>query len=431
MQIAGYVILIALAALFIFLIIRLPIMKKTGIPAGWRIGLFITKSIAGLAMLWLYTGYYPPETADIFLYYDDATAIYQSPEMNASHYFRIMSGTHNQDPASLKCIEEANHWYRKYKFGLYNENRSMIRFHLALLPFSFGNYYVHMLVMVFLSFLGFILILRGIQYYTNKKYLFIPVFLIPSVFFWSSGLLKEALLILPLGVAFYCATILSQTAGRRFVLNTAGLLIALVAFGLTKLYVLACFIPGIVFLLISRRKKSMFLRFLAIHLVVLLALVGLSKWAPSYSPLHIAEKKQDAFIHMVEAQGNPGGSITLTDLNPDLWDYLKNSPAALVNSLLRPGPREAEGITQYVAMLENILILIILLFAIWHHKALSRDEKAFFWFALSFSMMLFILIGLTTPNLGAISRYRVPALPFFVIMLYVFIKEKKLKIKLR
>ena len=49
------------------------------------------------------------------------------------------------------------------------------------------------------------------------------------------------------------------------------------------------------------------------------------------------------------------------------------------------------------------------------------------WYCLSFIVILFVLIGLTTPVLGALVRYKVPALPFIGILLLTAASNERLQ----
>ncbi len=49
------------------------------------------------------------------------------------------------------------------------------------------------------------------------------------------------------------------------------------------------------------------------------------------------------------------------------------------------------------------------------------------WCCLSFITILFVLIGLTTPVLGALVRYKVPALPFVGIVILAAASNERLQ----
>jgi hypothetical protein len=80
--------------------------------------------------------------------------------------------------------------------------------------------------------------------------------------------------------------------------------------------------------------------------------------------------------------------------------------------------------------LENLLIVIILILTIIFYKKPDIKNFTWFWFCLSFVFILFILCGLTTPVLGALVRYRTPALPFLFILFLTFIDLNRINILL-
>jgi len=48
------------------------------------------------------------------------------------------------------------------------------------------------------------------------------------------------------------------------------------------------------------------------------------------------------------------------------------------------------------------------------------ERKNIFWFCVFFVLILFTIIGLTTPVSGALVRYKIPALPFLGIAMLTF-----------
>ena len=76
-------------------------------------------------------------------------------------------------------------WIKNFNYELYNDNRTVIRFNGLIRIFSFGIIHVHTVFMSFLSFLGQTAILKfAIEFNPKKRrFLIIPVYLIPSVLF--------------------------------------------------------------------------------------------------------------------------------------------------------------------------------------------------------------------------------------------------------
>jgi hypothetical protein len=81
---------------------------------------------------------------------------------------------------------------------------------------------------------------------------------------------------------------------------------------------------------------------------------------------------------------------------------------------MRPFPWASAGLLEWAACLENICLFVLILYAFMKRKHLRSEQQNFLLFAFFFTLSLFALIGWVTPVVGAIVRYKVPALPFLV-----------------
>jgi hypothetical protein len=74
---------------------------------------------------------------------------------------------------------------------------------------------------------------------------------------------------------------------------------------------------------------------------------------------------------------------------------------------------------------ETLLILLIILLSLIFMRPPGKIKWHYVLFCLSFVLFQFLIIGETTPILGAVARYKTIALPFFVIaFLFILDKEK-------
>ena len=127
---------------------------------------------------------------------------------------------------------------------------------------------------------------------------------------------------------------------------------------------------------------------------------------------------------MSEDLGNVGSYIYLPPLDNGLQSMIVNAPNALFNSLFRPTIFEAKSAMMLFAAIENIFIICMLaagLLFIQPKNFSNRDV----WCCLSYITIFFVLIGLTTPVLGALVRYKVPALPFLGILILLIVNDEK------
>lgn len=257
--------------------------------------------------------------------------------------------------------------------------------------------------------------------------------LVPSVVCWSSGLIKEAVAIAGLG--WIVLGVHRFLQGRRAIGLVAavcgGVLVAMI-----KGYVLvALSVAVVVWVYLHRAAKSSHGRgpairpaFLVIALVAAWALVvGLGALFPKYSIDSFGE--QSARYQELSMQAEGGSNIEIGDYTErSLGGQLAYAPAALVAALFRPFIFEVRNALMAMAALETSVLLYIVLRIIF-----TRDGRAAFaraWrtpllaFSLAFTLLFGVAVGLVTGNLGTLSRYRLPMMPFYVAFIVIVTKRR-------
>ena len=123
-----------------------------------------------------------------------------------------------------------------------------------------------------------------------------------------------------------------------------------------------------------------------------------------------------------------GSYIELTPIGNDFGQLLKNIPEAVSNAAFRPTFWDPGGKLKIVSFLETIGLFVLLAFGLWYNrKYRSVEEKNILVFLVTFSLVLLVLVGWTTPVLGAIVRYRMPA--YLTLFLIAFIGSRPFKFK--
>lgn len=304
-----------------------------------------------------------------------------------------------------------NHWYREWELTMYNDNRTMIRINALFYLFSMGNIHIHNLFGCFLSFLGLTLI-----YNTLKKdvvyvraFAFL-VFFLPSTLFWSSALLKESLLILVLGVLITSWDHLMKRQWKWL----SPLVVCIWILFFLKTYMVLFVLP---FLLAQLFQKGMFPKAYLVVVVSLFLMSLLSKLDKKHDIYYNIYKKQEDFLGLA-AQQHSGSLMKVEKLqNWSVLTLLKSTPQALKIAFVLKWPWEKASVLEWVSILENYILLLISCLALLHLKQLNIHGLNWFWFSVFFVISLFLLIGWTTPVLGAVVRYRVPLLPFWMMIL--------------
>jgi hypothetical protein len=106
--------------------------------------------------------------------------------------------------------------------------------------------------------------------------------------------------------------------------------------------------------------------------------------------------------------------LEIEPLEPNVISFIKNSPQAFFITFFRPFFFESKNPMMIMAGLENLAILSLLILSIIKTEKLSREQKNLFYFLISYAVFMFILVGMVTPVMGAMVRYKVPALGLLV-----------------
>lgn len=412
---------------------RMRLFQTVDIPLrAWRIA-FAVKVVAGIALWALYTWYYSDRsTSDIYRYFDDASVMYNALHKHPLHYLKMLTGIGGTDTDVQPYYDHMNNWYKGFNHNLYNDNRTIIRFNALVMLVSFGYYHVHNVIINFVSLCGLVAVYKTFAAdMPGRRWMLASVLVvIPSVLFWGSGVLKEGLVIFALGMLIWHGRKLAVREGRiGSVMMVLAMIVLLVV---SKVYVLLAVVPALIAYVIAtvRTNSRVWLVYVCVLGVMTIAFANLGRVWPDYDLVTTIQGKQDDFFHMLEVE-QAGSAIDLPVLEPTFTSLVRHTPRAWMNTLLWPFPWEIHTPLMWVTLFENILILLFAVAAfIWHEKP-DRGRQNIIGFCLCYSMTLLALIGLVTPVLGAIARYKIPAMPFFLILFLCIIAPAKLAARFR
>ena len=172
---------------------------------------------------------------------------------NPIHFFKIIFNVYSdQEAFRLLCFEQMNTWIKPFDSGMNKDNHFIIKVNAIVAFLSFGYYEVHGLFFSFLAFIGIKWYAESLIDRDNDKNLAITLaVLFPSSLVWMSGGLKEALLILGIGVFL-------TVNFKHFKPKLTSLILAavslLILFSL-KIYFIAALIPAFAVLYIDRKTE--------------------------------------------------------------------------------------------------------------------------------------------------------------------------------
>lgn len=413
--------------LFGLLILRGRFWEDELIPRKAFLGVFLLKFIAGFLLWAVYSYYYPLEgTSDAFNYYNEAEILHEALYEDPLAYSDLLLGTDLDPEGKQRYLDRIYHWVKPYNYGVMNDNRTIIRANMLCRLVSFGYYHVHTAIFCFMSFLGLTALYRSfVRFLPELRWAcFAAAFLLPSVLFWGSGVLKEGILLFALGFfIFYWVRFLEDRSWRSLPL---ALLFTLLLVSV-KTYVLLALIPGLLCYSVykSFRIHSPFAVFSVGHLLILLAGFNLPKLGIPYKIPYMIQLKQKDFYN-VAAQHDAGSTVDAPAVEGKM-DLIMGLPHAWWNALFRPHLLEMKSWLYVAPAFENLFLLLLLVGVFFFAKWPSCSLRAFFYWGLSFILILGALIGFTTPVLGAVIRYQIPLLPFYIFVLLCVVDWRKLK----
>jgi hypothetical protein len=406
-----------------------PFLQKKLIQGFWA------KVVAGILYVILIQFYYGG--GDSFMYFGYGRVMHQAIATDGSNINFLFS---NVDPF-YKYLETANfdeyETLTGYMFSIANQITTRLCCFFGFLCFQ--NYTVTSLFYSLLSFIGiwkmFLVFYKLFK--ENKKEVAICFLFLPSYLIWGSGILKESICLYALGIAINA--IFNTLYLKNYKpLKIIGFFVGSFILLQVKSYIFYSFIlafANMLFFVAIKRMNLLMKWVVSILVVSILAFSAnlimdsvLSDAAQSMSAEELLEQTK-TMKNNYEAVG--GSFVDLGDFDPTISGAIKKMPAALANVFFRPYPWEAKNIVLLFSMFESFFFLILFLRIMLRTKIVFFIVEIFknpiyvfcFFYALTFG----IIVGLTTFNFGAIIRYKLPAMPFFVLLLFLLNKKNSKK----
>jgi heme A synthase len=197
---------------------------------------------------------------------------------------------------------------------------------------------------------------------------------------------------------------------------------------MVKPYVLFPMVIAIaVWTFVSRQRaahRRIELRVGPMLLAITLAVVGLlalGSLFPAFSLEHIAEQAQQQ--QMAWDRPADSSAVEIGAGQSSFASQIPFVPLALANSLFRPFLFEARNITMLAASIETTVLTFLVVRMFWQTRySVVRDAiltSPLMAASVTFVFVFGIAVGLTTLNLGSLSRYRLPMVPYYVIFVSV------------
>ncbi|PKV66352.1 hypothetical protein [Pontibacter ramchanderi] len=293
-----------------------------------------------------------------------------------------------------------------------------------------GNYYLSSLYLSLFSFAGLWFFVNALaRYFPTTAIPAVVAFLaFPSVVFWSSGVLKESVLMggmgLLLGSSLY---LLYGKLKRRPVLYLLLAVLGLYLIWLVKYFVAVALALTLALALLLKvifySPKLAHIHWLLKGLALLVLFSGIAWLGTQLNPNLNLEALPDVVygnyqVSLLASQDKP--RIDFPFLEPTYLSFALHSQLAFIGMLFRPFIWEVYNVRTFVAALENTLLLALAFGFVRDLFEAGRVKWRYGYLLTALLVYIFVmgvLLAYSMPNLGTLNRYRVVVLPFVVYLL--------------
>ncbi len=263
-----------------------------------------------------------------------------------------------------------------------------------------------------------------------QRQIAISILFIPSVFIWGSGIFKDTICLFGLGWLTYGSfKILTKLDFR--ISNILLTTLSFIFIFQVKVYILIGFLPALIMWIqfnYSSKIKSIALKIAVNIFLTTILILGsiffMSRFSEElgrYSLEKIVQTSNSTKNYIYRISDEDASGYSLGDFNPTVGGMLSKFPQAVNVTLFRPYLWETKKLLVFLSSIEALLfslltlkiLFTIKLSSIW--KSIRKDPTI--QFCLIFSIAFAFAVGISTYNFGALSRYKIPCLPFYMLAL--------------
>ena len=416
-----------LYALIILLIINVTKPSKSLSSTTFFIPFFSLKIIFALLFVLIHCYYY--RGGDTFLYFAGGELFIEQIKNNPTNIFSILFSSH----AELINLPYSDN------YSVINYIKSPdVLFMSIILLITGNNYLTASIIYTVITAIGiWKLYITMCKLYPSLYKLFaLGILFYPSLGIWGSGILKDPLTLCSIGFIFHATY--SLINAKKIINPIFLILISIYVCFILKPYILYVFVPIILLWSqsqLSNKLKKPFFKFTITPMILILfgfggfyAINSISTGAGKYSldsVRSVAEGFQSWHTYLAETRDQSGYNLGEVNFTP--LGVFKKAPEAFFVAYFRPFLIvDTRNIATLFEAIQNFVLLTITIYIIakvgilksFKLIFLNNNLRAFMLFAVIFG----ITVGITSYNFGALSRYKIPSLPFFTASLAILYK---------
>ena len=405
--IVQYIVPLLYMALLAFILTRLKWLQPAGFGKRFVVIFFVAKCLAGFAYNWVAL-LYIPNRGDIWPFFEDGLKMYHTFLQSPSSFFEAWSRSFRYDDLNTLSTDST---LARSAFEIIKT------FHFLLNFLSFGGLTGNTVIFNFLAVLCFFYCWKFFRQQLGSHGMIAGIifFFLPSMFFYSSGILKEGLVI--------CLLCLLVPLSHKLITGKVSFkilvywILAIALLFVLKFFValLWLFCMAVWWALILFPKRQCLVLIVSVTMATGCFFYGPYVLPSLNLPGYLVQRQQE-FLALPAASAIPVKVITAEPLS-----FVKALPSALNNVLFKPLPREGGKRMYLIFSAEMILFWPGMLYMVWHRKKepLLPQRKSLAICFLLFAMLNLLIIGLIVPNVGAIMRYRSIFFPFLALFVMI------------
>lgn len=383
----------------------------------------LVKIFGALLLGAIYGFYY--KGGDTFYYYYDSRTFNNAIGQSLGLFFELLllpAGKYTlatyESTRWLTFFRDTSTWTADKVYGIL----SVVGFH---------SYPVMSVLIAFLSFTGvWAMYITFVNIYPalHRPFAYCILF-VPSVFFWGSGILKDSITLASLGWVVYTSHQIFFK-GRKIIRNIIILLITGYLALNIKAYIIISFLPALLFwLFLTYRSliKMKFIRVLSGPVVVAVSLVfgyflvkQLGEEFTQFSLRNVLTTAQTFHKwHGYLSEAEQASGYSLGEVDGSWQSVISKLPASINVTLFRPYLWEAKSVVMIFSALESLVILIFTI-SVFYRNGIKNTFTVMFsnptiMFCMIFALVFAFAVGFTSYNFGALVRYKIPCIPFFLL----------------
>ena len=409
------------ATILLFFIYRFDFFKIQEINPAWPYAAFLFKLLLGFANYYIWLNIIGH--GDSLRYFHDSQIVYQSLFDNPTYFFELITRS------SLENIPAHLIPYQKELFIEWHVNEyHMVRLLAILNVFTFGNVWANIVLIAFGSYAATMGLFKSFKRFLvidadKKNRIFLFLFFLPSIVFWTGGLLKEAPVFMLLCVIIIQLFTIESSPNRN---KTPAkplliLVVCIYALFLIRDYLAILVSLNLLLLFFARTiVKPQYLNktFIINSITVIVLFFAVPIVFPQLNYFHYAQSEQTYFLN-----GEPDPDYKFSAIGGDGIAVIKQIPYALNNIFFRPNLMHSDSVFRLYQSVELIIVWLIIVFLAIKMLRQKHPFSATALFMIIVAIELLGIYGLMVTDADTLSRYR--SIPLFFILLFMWLHKPK------